>query len=328
MPQNQCRIRKVREILFSPTTDLFSDNPFDNCLPLRLQMSRTFKRNAVIVFGLAAFFYWAFMFAKHDPHLRNIIPFGTDPYDAIGSFAAIVGMMIALLSLVRAFRPYREKPPSDAQQLYLIRSQEAVVLAVLITVAADMVAMGRHPSVWVSSASRSELIVLLTSITIVALGGHWLVRNPKVQGTETGIKQRSKAVLAAVLATLALAFYPEHLIQRISTHLLTVIIGAFLLFAVMRVLLTFFVPYCRNEGLAAAQQCGRPLTGWYRWSIVVALGALIGAFIFVGEMSEGGTQLPRIRVLLVASVYVGLAVAGLLLAYALLASPLGLKAQG
>jgi len=170
--------------------------------------------------------------------------------------------------------------------------------------------------------------VLLSSVTIVALGGHWLVRNTKVHGTETRTKQRSKAALAAVLATLALAFYTEHLIQRTSTHLLTVIIGAFLLFAVMRVLLTFFVPYRRNEGLAAAQQCRRPLTGWYRWSIVVALGTLIGAFIFVGEMSEGGTQLPRIRVLFVASVYVGLAVAGLLLAYALLASPLGLKAQG
>ena len=80
-------------------------------------MSRTFKRNAVIVFGLAAFFYWAFMFAKNDPHLRNIIPFGTDPYDAIGSFAAIVGMMIALLSLVRAFRPRATAPPDPSRRV-------------------------------------------------------------------------------------------------------------------------------------------------------------------------------------------------------------------
>src|ERR1700759_205720 len=103
-------------------------------------MPKVLKRNAVIVLGLAALFFWSFMFAKHDPALRNIIPFGDEPYDAVGSFGVIAGMLIALLSFLRAFRPYREAP-ATAQRVYLIRAQEAAVLAVFITVATDAIAM-------------------------------------------------------------------------------------------------------------------------------------------------------------------------------------------
>lgn len=291
-------------------------------------MPRILKRNAVIVFGLAIIFYCVFMFAKHDPHLRSIIPFGDDPYDAIGSFAIIVGILVAILGLVRAFRPYRKEPPSKAQRVYLIRSQEAVVLAVLITVAADTVAMARHPSMLVGAASR-ELLALLSGITVVALGVHWLVRNSISHTTDADVKEWGKALLATILATSALALYPEQLIQHTATHLLTVAIGDFLLFAPMRVLLISLVPYRENVGLSgAAQQRGRLLVGWHQWSIVVLFGVLIGAFIFIGEMSEGSGRLPLVRLLFVASVYIGLTLVGLLVAYAFLASPLGLKARG
>ena len=92
---------------------------------------------------------------KARPALRDVIPFGDDPYDAAGSFGVIVGMLIALLSLVRAFRPYREAP-STAQRTYLVRSQEAVVLVVFLTLASDVVAMGRHPSMWFGASSRTS----------------------------------------------------------------------------------------------------------------------------------------------------------------------------
>src|ERR1700721_1023691 len=53
-------------------------------------MQKTLKRNAILVSGLALFFWWAFGFAKHDPALRSIIPFGEDPYDAVSSFGVIL----------------------------------------------------------------------------------------------------------------------------------------------------------------------------------------------------------------------------------------------
>ena len=122
-----------------------------------------------------------------------------------------------------------------------------------------------------------------------------------------------------------LAVYPEQLIQRASTHLLTVIIGDFVLFASMRVLLTSLVPYKGDEGLTGAvPREARVLNHWHRWSIVVTTGLLIGAFAFLGEMSEGGSAMPLIHLLIVASAFVGLGLAGLLIAYAFLETPLGL----
>jgi hypothetical protein len=292
-------------------------------------MPRTLKRNALIVFGLAILFWWSFMFAKHDPRLRSIIPFGDDPYDAVGSFGTIAGMLIALLSLVRAFRPYRKQPPTKAQCVYLVRSQEAVVLAVLLTLLADTVALARHPSLWARAVSGRELIVLLGCVAVIALGVESLVRNSQQQMADTRSTPWGRAIFTALLATFVLAVYPEQLIQRTGTHLLTIVIGAFVLFAPMRVLLTSLVPYKRDEGLTAAVPKGaRILKPWHRWGIVVVVGLLIGAFAFLGEMSEDGGAMPLTRLLFVASVFVGLGLAGLLIAYAFLGSPLGLGSRG
>jgi len=104
------------------------------------------KRSAVVVAAFAGFFYWGFMTAKHDPSLRDIVPFGEDPYDAVGSFAVIVAVLVAVLSLARAFRPYRSSGPSSAEVTYLLRSLATVALAALITVGSNAIAMVRHPS--------------------------------------------------------------------------------------------------------------------------------------------------------------------------------------
>jgi hypothetical protein len=288
-------------------------------------MPQTLKRDTVIVFGLAICFWWSFMFAKHDAHLRSIIPFGDDPYDAVGSFGAIVGVLIALLSLARAFRPYRKQAPSNAQRRYLVRSQQAVVLAVLLTLLADTVAMARHPSLWVAAASRHELIGLLGGMWVVALGVQSLIRKSQERVAHTQSTLWVRAVLTTLLATCVLAVYPEQLIQSTGTHLLTVVIAAFVLFAPMRALIISLVPFNRNEGLTEAVPPGATvLRAWQRWGIVVVIGVSIGVFAFVGEMSEGANPMPLIRVLFIASVFVGLGLAGFVIAYAFLGTPLGL----
>src|SRR5437016_13783229 len=140
-------------------------------------MPRSQKRNSLIIVGLAALFYWSFMFMKHDPALRDVIPFGIDPYDAVGSFGVIIGILIALLSLIRAFRPYRTHLPSSAQRLYLVRAQMAVVLSVLIALVADAVAMARHTSAWMHAASRIELLILLACMATITVAVGALVRS-------------------------------------------------------------------------------------------------------------------------------------------------------
>lgn len=292
-------------------------------------MPTALKRNAVIVFGLAALFYWSFMLAKHDPALRDIIPFGNDPYDAVGSFGVIVGMLIALLSLVRAFQPYREHPPSTAQRVYLIRSQVAVVLAVLITLAADVIAMARNPSMWIGAASRYWLIALLGGMAVVTVAVQLLIRASQENLPEGGMQRWTPAAIATLLSILILALYPEQLINRTATHLLTVVAGDIVLFAPMRPLLNALVPYKADQGrMETTPARSRFSTVSQRWGIVVGVGALIGALAFWGEISEGRSALPIGRLLFVASVFIGLGLAGLLIAYAFLGKPLGLERQG
>ena len=287
-------------------------------------MPKALKRNAVIVFGLAALFYWSFMVAKHDPALRDIIPFGEDPYDAVGSFGVTVGMLVALLSLVRAFRPYREHPPSTAQRVYLVRSQMAVVLAVLITLAADLVAMGRNPSMWIGAASRDWLIALLGGTAVVTVAVQLLILASQEKLPEGGMQRWATAAIATLMAILVLALYPEQLINRTATHLLTVVAGDMVLFAPMRPLLNALVPYKADQGRIQTTPARSRFSTAARWGIVLVVGGLIGAVAFLGEMSEGGGAPPMGRLVFVASVFVSLGLAGLLIAYAFLGKPLGL----
>ena len=287
-------------------------------------MPQVLRRNAVIVFGLGCLFYWSFMFAKHDAALRDVIPFGDDPYDAVGSFAVIVGMLIALLSLVRAFRPYREDP-STTQRTYLVRSQEAVVLAVFMTLTSDVVAMGRHPSMWVGAASRDRLIALVGGMAVVTVAVQFLIRASQEKLPERDAKDWKVAARATLLAILVLAAYPEQLIHGTATHLLTVVAGAIVLFAPMRPLLNALVPYKSDKGrMEKIPARGQFSRAWQGWGIAVLAGAVIGACAFLGEIAEGSGAVPMNRLAFVASVFIGLGLAGFLIAYAFLREPLGL----
>ena len=287
-------------------------------------MPQVLKCNAVIVFALGALFYWSFMFAKHDPALRDVIPFGDDPYDAVGSFGVIVGKLIALLSLVRAFRPYREAP-STMRRAYLVRSQEAVVLAVFMTLASDLVAMARHTSMWVGAASRDRLIALVGGMAVVTAAVQLLIRASQEKPPEPGAKDWKAAVSATLLAIVVLAAYPEQLIHRTATHLLTVVAADIVLFAPMRPLLNALVPYKSDQGrMEKILARGQFSTAGQRWGIAALAGALIGACAFLGEIAEGKGAVPLTRLAFVASVFIGLGLAGFLIAYAFLREPLGL----
>ena len=282
-------------------------------------MPRSQKCNSLIIVGLAALFYWSFMFMKHDPALRDVIPFGVDPYDAVGSFGVIIGMLIALLSLVRAFRPYRTHPPSSAQRLYLVRAQMAVVLSILITLVADAVAMARHTSAWMQAASRIELLILLACVATITVAVGALVR----RSVKPDAGSWTRATVISLVSVLLLVVYPEQLIGKTTTHLLTVLVGDLLLFVPLRALLTAIVPDDAQRIGVSASSSGKSL---YGWGLVTLVGIVIGALLFVAEMTEGGGgSAPRLaQLMLIACVFVGLATMGLLIAYAFMGGPLGL----
>lgn len=280
------------------------------------------KRNALIVVGLAALFHLFFMFTKHNPAFRDVIPFGNDPYDAVGSFADIAGMLIALLCVVRAFRSYRNHSPSWAQWFYLIRAQMAVVLAVLITLTTDVTAMVRHPSAWMHAASRVELLILLACMTAIAVAVGALVRS-SVEGDASATPGNwMHATVVLLVSLFVLTVYPERLMANTTMHLATVVIGDLLLFGPLAALLAVLVPDDRQSVAKVAETARGDIYGWI---LVTLTGLTIGTLLFVAEMVDGSGPMPRFgKLVAIACVYAGLATAGLLIAYAFLSGPLGL----
>jgi hypothetical protein len=293
-------------------------------------MPKRLKLDSIVVLVLAGAFHGGFMFAKHDPALSDIIPFGVDPYDAVGSFADIVGVLIALLSLVRAFWPDRAGPATVCRQLYLARTQAAVGLAVLIALVVDAVSMARHPAMWVPSPLHGELIALLGTTAAAAVAVEVLVCRAVRHINPTRARAPwLRAGIVCGIAVLILAVYPERLIDGLVTHLLTVVVGALVLFAPRPSLLRALIPYSEHDmepHVAPAYAHARAAR--YRWAIVVAMGVLIGAALAAAELGEGAGSVPMGRVALVGSVFIALSVAGLTTAYAFLGKPLGLGPEG
>jgi hypothetical protein len=178
---------------------------------------------------------------------------------------------------------------------------------------------------WIGVASRDKLVALLGVLVIITAAVQWLIRAAQKKLGGVGTTRWGVPASVTLLAILIFAGYPEHLIDRTTTHLLTVVAADLVLFALMRFLLDALVPYApdgERTGKPAAR--GRFLTAGRRWAIALLAGTLIGAFVFWGEIGEGNSALPWGRLVFVASVYIALGLAGILIAYAFLGRPLGL----
>lgn len=286
-------------------------------------MSAFFKTNTLLSAVLAATFYLFFMFAKHDPVLSVIVPFSNDPYDSVGSFAAIASAILVIIALVRAFRPYRN-PATDGQKVFLIRTQIAIALAALITAVTDLIAMLRHLAIWLGTPQAVELIVLLSGITIYAVAMGYLAQRSG-RGINLPVHNRWKSAFAvSLIAIIILAVYPENLIQGIYGHLFTIFVGMLLLFVPMSALDIALVPFDTETMISRNAHARRV----YEWIIVLLLALGIGLIVFLVEASEGGgSGAPLVRVAVIFAVFVGGGVLGILIGYAFLRKPLGLFRQ-
>jgi hypothetical protein len=284
-----------------------------------------FRINALIIAALAALFYFFFMTAKHDPALSAVNAFADDPYDAIGSFGVQAAAFLGLLSLVRGFWPYRAGTLLDEQEVLLVRTQLLAVLAVVVTLGGDVVAMARYPSLWIASRAGCELAALLGALALLAaVAGALARRSSRGIGLPAIPNLWKRATIVCLAAAIILAFYPDDLRQSTLGGLFTVIAGATLLFAPMWAVGTALVPYHTEP----RQHEPNSLSSWlhlykYQLAFVAALGILMGLLFVLGESTEGGTRLSLARLAFVASVYVFLESAGVLIGYSFLREPLG-----
>lgn len=261
-------------------------------------------------------FYAAFMHLKHAQLLRTIIPFGEDPYDAIGSFAAISAVLLGLLAVAQACA----SRPLEERRHFLLRTCCAVFGVALLTTAADVVAMLRHVAMWSGRPGTGELLGWLAGMALSAAGGLFWVRRqmdwrPRL---EPGIRRRALILCAAFVVVLSV--YPDDPRHGFAAALAAIGAGILLLYAPLAALLVALVP---DPTTAPVTTTGS--RAYVRWSVVAAVGLGVGAAAFVSELSGDLTGLSSVRLVVVSATFVGAGVAGLLAAYAFLARPLGLS---
>lgn len=275
--------------------------------------------------GLAALFYLFFMFTKHDPQLRTIIPFGEDPYDAVGSFCMIFSILLAALCLVRAFRPYRKRRPTPLTQTFLARAEAAIPAGILIAAWVDAIAMARHPSQWVGKSATAELAALVAGMAAISL----LVLFPVHKITEFGRTNLDghawRAIFVGLSSSVVLFFFPESLMHSIPFHLFAIVLGFLLIAAPQQAAVVALVPLPVYENTMEPASEHETRRAWTQWIGAALAGAAIGAFAVAGEiLNEDSGKMPVIQMLMVSAIFVGSGMAALLVGLGFFKKPLGL----
>lgn len=279
------------------------------------------RLNTLVVLLLAGLFCCFFSYAKHDPLISSLIPFANDPYDSVASFGAIMCVLLGILALMRGFWLYR-KLATAAQKIFLVRTQMAIVLAVLISIAGDATAMARHPSRWLGHPGAQELLLLMAGMTVLALGVGLRTRRSVRETSPSAARQWRWAIVTISIFAAVLAIFPEEVIRSVSGELFALATGIVLLFLPLSALIAALIPFALPEekGNAPSSRVFKP---WVAWAGAALAGTAIGGYLLFLEAQEGGGVLPA-RLLLVAAVFIGAGTAGLVTAYAFLRKPLGL----
>jgi hypothetical protein len=308
-------------------------------------------------------FYLFFQISKHNADLSQVNAFADDPYDAVGSFAVQFALFTALLSLVRAFRPYQPGKALDSQQLLLLRGEYLSCLSIAGTLVADAVAMIRHPSIWIGLPAGTMLAALTAGMALLTVLTSWLIhRSRRNMPSPSAQNMWTKAIGITIVSILILVLYPENWRQSTPGELFTVLVGAAFLFVPVWVIGiaispfpdTFFEDFIDDltalyrwlkahiGPLAIFFNFFEKLLSWpfirpvlrrlnprkHTWNFPILIGIVMGIVLTLGEtLGEGGGPHQIGRFAMIAAVFVSLECAAVLLGYALLAQPLGLFRQ-
>jgi len=313
---------------------------------------------ALLAFLMAVLFWVVFDFTKHNPIFADINPFANDPFDAVGSFGVLLAPVAALLALLGCFQPHPHGFTPAQLQRYLNQAGISL-LAVIVSLLADAIALLRAPSAWSEFSAGWMLVGLLLIFLPILLLAFWrlVVLLSSILPVNSG--QRILPVLLILLiSSLALALFPDHWLKGVPGALFAVVFGMAFLFNSINILAeTWLRPlpegpfedvlddllavytwkkarFTFAAGVFAwleklpALPVLKALLHWFNprkhpGRLLIFLGIGLSVALMVVEMLAEG--LPVINVLvLVIIVRTGILLAGILLAYRILNRFLGL----
>ena len=321
---------------------------------MRPQPARPLRMLSFVVFALTIFFLAFFDTSKHIPFLAVINPFADDPYDAVGSFGIQLSIFAAALSLIRAFRPYPTKEIPANQFLLILRGETVALLAIFVTLIADIVAMARYLSMWRNSVAGWILTVLVGGLILLTiLISLQLYRIAGNLSFSFANRSWLKITLFP-LCILILALYPANLLESIPVGIFTALLGMMILFISTWALATTIFPQneikfedvlddlasiyreikSRAKFIAQVERFAkvnwlRNLLRWlnprrHKWNLVLCIGLVVGiSLMLIEAIGEGLASNPSV-VLLLFVVFVGIEGAGIIFGYILFSSFLGI----
>ncbi len=200
---------------------------------VRVQM----RLDACLSLALAVVFAFFFQITKHQPALAQVNPFANDPYDTVISFGLQFAAFAALLSVLRAFRPYPSSSALLDRQALLRRGNAITVLCVVITVLTDAVALLRYRSLWINTSAGQALAVVVVGMGVLAALVGWRVYAVRPPSTGPASSAAGKgvrvgvAVGLSVVSALVFGVYPPSFDRGYGGAILTVVIGQALFFS-------------------------------------------------------------------------------------------------
>jgi hypothetical protein len=189
-------------------------------------------RNSLVMLGLVA----AHIIINH--RLVSLrAPLGTDPCDGVNLFAGITIVLIAIGSTLRMFNGHHSSSP--LRYLYIVRSQQAVLFAIFITFTAEIIALIRNPETWIRNRFAEPVFALLGALTAVTVATLLLILVTQRNRISLSSLRWTHTILPVVIAIVALTVCPEWPTYSPSrtAHILTVALGALVVFIPMRFLL-------------------------------------------------------------------------------------------
>jgi len=272
---------------------------------LDAQAIRRIHHASALVFLAALLFYLFFQVNKGGP-LGEINPFAVDPYDAVGSFAFQLALLVGVLTYARALR-LQSDPALASRSRFILRGNLLALFAILATLLADALAVIQ---------TRRVLETLQ-----VSFWGQVLL------GELVGMFVLELVCIAALLAIFAPLSLPD------PPRDLTPADAIDDLWALARLPVQRASRWLPQElvewvdGFNSDRLFAR--IGWidprrHPWRFALALSLTAGLLLYVAQFQEG--RPPSLPVgLLLAGIFIGAECAATLLGFALLGGYLGLR---
>jgi hypothetical protein len=262
--------------------------------------NRRIHRLTALIACAAIVFYLFFQVNKGGP-FRDINPFGVDPYDAVGSFAIQVALLIGLLTYARALR-LRDDPAQADRARLILRGNGLVVFAIVVTLMADAVAeiVQPMPSSFWGNVLLVELglMFLLAATCVLALATVW-------SQTRTAPPPRDLTPADGIDDIWTLVRVP---VTKINPSLPRPLVE--------------WARQFNSDRLFARIRWVDPRA--HPWRFACALGLLVGLGLTLAQLQEGLP--PSVRIgLIVAGIFISAECVATLAGFALLGGYLGLR---